>query len=101
MSREAAQLAQILDSERAAAARADVELLIALQDAKRLAIDELRRTDSPPEIVDPLIEKARRNLGLIRQLVQCLRGVLGEDGPVYSRDGATRAAPIRHTRGCI
>lgn len=97
----AAELAQILDSERAAAARADVDLLIALQDDKRLAIEKLRRTDSPPEIVDPLIEKARRNLGLMRQLVQCLRGVLGEDSAVYSRDGATKAVPIRHTRGCI
>ncbi|MBI2896541.1 MAG: hypothetical protein HYY06_23485 [Deltaproteobacteria bacterium] len=101
MTSAARELEQVLERERLAAARADVDLLIALQDDKRLAIERLRQSASPPEIVDPLIQRARGNIGLIRQLVHCLGGILGEDSPVYSRDGATRAAPVRHPRGCI
>ncbi|HJL19624.1 MAG TPA: hypothetical protein RMH99_28430 [Sandaracinaceae bacterium LLY-WYZ-13_1] len=74
-------LSDLLDRERAAALRADVEALEALQDDKRALLERARGADvsaNDPALVR-LAATARANIALIRQLATLQRALLGLD----------------------
>lgn len=94
-----ARFEALLVREREAAAAADVEQLVALQAAKRAALDALQRAGLPQATLIALGEKARMNVVLIRQLVQCLGGLVGsqQDGTydAYGNRGVSQAPSLR------
>lgn len=95
------ELRQLLDAEREAALRADVEGLVALQESKRLALERLAGTKLAAAVADPMGRRARSNLALMRHLVDCLRGVTGtQHNGTYSPDGALAPRPGR-SRGTL
>ena len=83
----------VLGAERDAARRADTSALVALQEMKRQALDEVRAASPTPEVWDELAELARANLELMRHLVSCLRGIVGEPGTY----GATARVQVDDT----
>lgn len=95
----ASELAAVLDREKRAAARANVDELLLLQTEKREVLARLNAAGVAPEELQPLVEAARGNITLIRQLVLCLRGVLGADAAVYGPAGEARPADVRPLRG--
>jgi len=95
------ELRRLLDAERDAALRADVEGLVALQESKRQALDRLAGAELPAEVADPMGRRARSNLALMRHLVDCLRGVTGtQHNGTYAPDGALAPRPGR-SRGTL
>lgn len=68
----------VLAAERDAARRADTASLVAIQEMKREALDAVRRAEPPAEVWDQLAQQAQANLELMRHLVSCLRGIVGE-----------------------
>jgi hypothetical protein len=91
---DAAQaFAEALEVERLAALRADFDTLVRVQEEKRVLLP-LVQASAPPEQARELGERARKNLGLMRMLVVCLRGHLGLDAePTYTAKGQTSEAP--------
>jgi hypothetical protein len=87
---EAAQaFARVLEAEREAATRADLDALLRIQDEKR-ELMPLVKAHAAPEVARELAEQARANLGLMRHLLACLRGYLSLDAePTYSARGET------------
>lgn len=98
-----ARLAGLLDAERAAALAADVNLLLAIQAEKQHALAALLSAHDGtfPSSGGRLANIARENLLLLRNLVSCLRSLVGEEEPMYSSAGhrATSAMPRR--RGAL
>jgi len=94
MSEAAEAFARALEVEREAALRADFDVLLRVQDEKRELLPLLKMS-APPEVVDELSERARKNLLLMRQLLQCVQGMLGvgaESGS-YTASGQTSMQP--------
>ncbi|HEY2733624.1 MAG TPA: hypothetical protein VGI70_06545 [Polyangiales bacterium] len=88
-----------LEVERQAAMRADFDALLRVQEQKR-ALMPLVQTSAPPEVARELAERARRNLGLMRFLLSCLRGQLGLDAePTYTARGQANEAVKSALRG--
>lgn len=102
MSEAAAEFSLLLDREREAALRADVEGLAELQEHKRLVLDRVRRGELQGHIPDELIVRAHANIALIRNLVTCLRGCLGgETEATYTSRGLRSTAPDGGSRGVL
>jgi hypothetical protein len=79
--------AQALETERQAAVHADFEALLQVQEEKRVLLPLLQES-ATPEVARELAEQARKNLGLLRQLVACMRGYLEIDHePTYTARG--------------
>jgi hypothetical protein len=95
----AVRLEALLAAEGEAARRADVDALLALQDAKREVVDRLVAANPGPEVVEGLARRASENLPLLRQLVALHRGLLGANAPLYGPAGklSRGSAPRRVT----
>lgn len=78
MSEAAEAFAHALEAEREAALCADFDALLRIQDEKRELLPVLKAT-ADPAVVEALSERARKNLVLMRQLLQCVQGMLGLD----------------------
>lgn len=89
-----ARLEALLRTEEDAARRADVTLLLALQDEKRELVDRLAQSGAPSEVCRSLARRASANLPLLRQLVALHRGLLGPDAPLYGPAGHLEGASI-------
>jgi hypothetical protein len=97
-----AEFTELLDCEREAALRADVEGLAELQERKRLLFERVRRGELQGEFPRELVERAHANIGLIRSLVACLRGCLGgETEATYTSKGLRSNAPDGSSRGVL
>lgn len=102
MTDAAAEFSQLLDREREAALRADVEGLVELQEHKRQLFDRMRTGELPGRIPNELVVRAHANIGLIRNLVSCLRGCLGgESEATYTSKGLRSNAPEGGSRGVL
>lgn len=102
MRSEAKEFAVLLDRERDAARKADIDTLLSLQEQKRAVMDQLRALSASPDEIDFLAQSAKANIVLIRYLVQCLRGVVeGGDESVYTASGARLSAPAGRHRGSL
>ena len=96
----ARQLRSLLERERLAVTQADIETLMGLQAMKREALDALAERGSQigADTMNELAEFARANIGLMRHLVHCLRGIItGGAESTYTQYGAPTAAdPTLH-----
>ena len=102
MQKAAAEFSALLDRERQAALSADVEGLAELQEEKRAWLARVKNGELKGPIADELIARAHSNIGLIRNLVICLRGVLGgENEPTYTSRGLRSVAPEGSSRGVL
>ena len=98
----AAEFSQLLEREREAALRADVEGLVEVQAHKRRLFDRVRSGELLGEIPSELVARAHANIGLIRNLVTCLRGCLGgETEATYTSKGLRSNAPDGSSRGVL
>jgi hypothetical protein len=88
MSDAAQAFARALAEEREAAARVDFVALMRLQDEKR-ALLPLLKESADPALVYELGEAARKNLRLLKHLLSCLQGALGEpaSAATYTANG--------------
>jgi hypothetical protein len=84
---------KLLDEERTAARKADLETLLKLQEAKQ----EVARRIKPGEVSQrrllDLADKARSNIWLLRHLVQCLQGAVCADCQTTYTASGERASP--------
>jgi hypothetical protein len=100
MTHVAQEFSTLLDRERQAALSADIEALAELQEEKRALLAKLKNGEFEGSISDELITRAHSNVSLIRNLVVCLRGVLGGDNePTYTSKGLRSVAPEGSLRG--
>jgi hypothetical protein len=98
----AAEFSQLLELEREAALRADVDELAEIQERKRGLLDRVGRGELKGTVVDDLVTRAQNNIGLIRHLVACLRGCLGAEAePTYTSKGLRSIAPEGSSRGTL
>lgn len=94
--------AALLDDEREAAKRADVETLVVVQEQKRAALEALRGDELTADDRSTLQQRAQRNLRLIRQLVRCFEGMLMEPTEgTYDAQGARTSMRARGLRGLL
>jgi hypothetical protein len=94
------EFSALLDRERQAALSADVDALASLQDEKRAWLSRVKNGEFEAALADDLIARAHSNVGLIRNLVICLRGVLEADSePTYTSRGLRSIAPEGSLRG--
>ncbi len=91
------ELENLLVWEAAAAKRADLEVLLALQAEKARILDDMAKDPPPLEVRTDLAARAGQNLPLLRQLVALHRGLLGGEAPLYGPRGLTPLSP-RGTR---
>jgi hypothetical protein len=82
------ELFELLEQEREAARLADVTSLLAIQEPKQRAIESLRDTDIPPEVMEELAHVAVANIALMRHLAECLEATLHGDEAAETRYGA-------------
>ncbi len=81
----------LLARERASALRADVEDLELVQEDKRALLDRAAREGGfAPGVLEELGDRARANVGLIRQLVSLHRALAGLSPSGYRPDGRQR-----------
>jgi len=100
MAQAAEEFSSLLDRERQAALSADVDALTALQEEKRAWLTRAKNGEFEASLADDLIARAHANVGLIRNLVVCLRGVLGGDSePTYTSRGLRPVEPEGSLRG--
>jgi hypothetical protein len=96
------EFSSLLDRERQAALSADVEALAQLQEEKRAWLDKVKSGELEGSLADDLIARAHSNIGLIRNLVICLRGVLGGDSePTYTSRGLRPVGREGNSRGTL
>ena len=102
MNAAAAEFSQLLEREREAALRADVDGLTLLQEQKRILLDRVKRGELSGAIPDELVQRAHENIVLIRNLVTCFRGCLGgEIEATYTSRGLVSVAPDGSSRGVL
>ena len=100
MTPAAQEFSTLLDRERQAALSADVTALTELQEAKRTWLARVQSGEIEGSLTDDLIMRAHTNVALIRNLVICLRDVLGgENEPTYTSRGLRSTAPEGVLRG--
>lgn len=88
-----------LQTERDAARRADFDGLLSVQEEKRALLAQVKASATPEDAAE-LAELARKNLGLMRHLLSCLRGYLGlEAEPTYGAKGQSIDALQSSLRG--
>jgi hypothetical protein len=80
-------MSSLLEAERAAALAADVDALGALQTEKESALVALAESSPTDEERLDLARRARSNLGLLRQLADLHRSLLGGDAPAPATYG--------------
>ena len=95
----AVEFAKVLDSERMFALRADVDGLTAIQDEKRLLLEQLLASGAPAEETTPLREKALANVQLIRHLVVCLQGLCTPESTTYTAGGGRPTGTMSRSWG--
>jgi hypothetical protein len=94
------ELVALLDREREAARRADLDTLVELQEAKRIVVEQISHSELPRDRLAELAEKAHSNIWLLRHLVQCLQGMINEgEEPTYSATGKLPAPGGGSSRG--
>jgi len=91
----ARRLWELLELEREAARRADVEALVTLQEQKRELMQALGEQGVEETERDALAQTSAENIELIRHLVAMLGVLAGVSTSTYGRRGMTRedAAP--------
>jgi len=98
----AVEFSSLLDRERQAALSADVSALAELQEEKRAWLDRVKSGEFEGSLADDLVARAHSNIGLIRNLVTCLRGMLGgEDEPTYTSRGLRPVGQEGNSRGVL
>lgn len=97
------ELEKLLDEERDAARRADVDRLVSLQEEKRAVLDRLGAISLSTEDRARIGRRAEANLALMRHLSQCLGAYLGAGNPTtYSATGLARpSVPPARIRGSL
>ena len=75
-----ARFRDVLGAERDAVRRADVDALVDIQQAKRVALDALAEAGVAQDLRDALAREAQMNVELMHHLVSCLRGIVASDG---------------------
>ncbi len=99
---EVHELNTLLDQERNATVRADVDALIVLQHQKRTALDSILGKSIRDELLDELSRKAQSNIALMRHLVQCLRGPIAHsDAELYTASGGRASEPVGRSHGAL
>lgn len=103
MSPEAHNLNALLDDEQAAAKKADLEALVALQPRKQAALDAFMQSGASDEEINALALRARANITLMRQMVQILHGVVngGQSNATYTAAGATQRTTTGRRRAVV
>ncbi len=84
MNSAARRYLDLLEEEREAARRADVERLVLVQEHKRAMLEPLRAAALAPAEVERIVVRSRANLRLLRHLSECLRAL----GHVEATGGA-------------
>lgn len=90
--------ARLLEDERQAAVRADVDALVSIQEPKRAALEAVRTLGLSGAAVDALATRARHNVALMRHMLECMKGLVGldeKDGATYAPDGSLNSRPGR------
>jgi len=90
-------LGALLQEERAAARRADIDALMELQSGKRAVLDRIKAQKT--ELPAHLAELAQSNVVLLRHLVSCLEGAIGIEPQTYDTYGRRPTLPVGHARG--
>lgn len=94
-----ARFSDLLELERNAALAADLALLEELQEKKRGIVDELAGAGLPAAELDALFKSARRNLALLRNLVDIHRELAGANRPsTYDASGRSAHATMQTRR---
>ena len=83
MDERAIAFAELLERERHAALHAKLDVLTEVQTQKRALLSEMQGLELESSDAGALIERAQENIGLIRHLVVCLRGCLGDDATAH------------------
>jgi hypothetical protein len=92
-------MAALLEEERSAVRRADLERLVALQEEKRAIVREL---ESEHADLDEIRRMARENIALMRHLADMLEVlVTGSSGATYGAYGQKRPSILKHERGWL
>lgn len=94
-----ATLDRLLEHERSAALRADVDALVELQESKHSQFARLTQAHADDDRMDSLREKATANVQLIRHLVACLNGILMPNGATYTAQGRHPSSGYGRSRG--
>jgi len=94
-----ATLDRLLDHERSAALRADVDVLVDIQEHKRAALERLTQADADDPRMVLVRSKAASNVHLIRHLVSCLNGILTPPGVTYTAHGRSPPSAYGRSRG--
>lgn len=90
----------LLEEERSAVRRADLERLVSLQEEKRALIRELER--GPAEALDEVRRLARENIALMKHLADMLEVlVTGTKGATYGAYGQKRPSVLKSERGWL
>lgn len=94
-----ATLARLLELERQAALRADVDALVDIQQSKRSVLERLTSADAEHPDMPAIKVKAAANVQLIRHLVSCLNGMLTPAGSTYTAQGRSPTPSYGRSRG--
>ncbi len=98
-------LLALLEEERDAAIRADIDALADLQPKKQTIVDRLAQANPPRPMMVAIREMVTTNTALIHQLVSCLRGILlgtAQPPDTYDAVGARVATePGGQRRGAL
>lgn len=94
-----AALDRLLELERQAALRADVDALADVQESKRSVLERLTSRDAEHASMPALKLKAAANVQLIRHLVSCLNGMLTPVGSTYTAQGRSPTPSYGRSRG--
>ncbi len=81
MSGAVSRYLDLLEAEREAACRAEVDRLVQLQRRKRALLEPLRRQPPSPEEAERIAARSRANLRLLRHLAECFRALGGAEEP--------------------
>lgn len=93
----------LLEEERDAARRADIDALVALQERKQAALGELGAAGLSHARIDAIGRRARENVSLMRHLVSLLGATIGIDdnAATYGRAGERRSVVPATIRGAL
>jgi hypothetical protein len=93
---------KLLEQERAAARKADLDTLLKLQEAKQEVARRIKPGDISQSRLLELADKARSNIWLLRHLVQCLQGaVCANNQTTYTASGERSSPPSSFSRGNV
>jgi len=81
---------ELLELEREAARRADLDTLVALQEQKKQLVEAMGDQGIEVEERDAMVQTAAENIDLIRHLVALFGALAGVGASTYGRGGVAR-----------